>query len=265
MKTIINTKQKILRKTLLLFCFVHITQIAISQNYLQLSLGVDRTTLKDEISSLFNFKGVIPGIGLSYVSENDQRIHDVRIGLEMGNPTQRNNFSSLLMGLNLGYKYLRAVKHSTNSISYLGGGFQSIDYFQISDLGKTTYLFENSLNLNYQITIPYKKNRFSFSCETPIISLISRSPYSVFSPELREKLNEPLQVPFYNSNLHLPFDYFRVSTFIGISRSLGDRWLVGFDYLFQFLNYNKPANLTYAKMDHSFKLSIAFKFNNPNN
>ena len=60
MKTIINTKQKILRKTLLLFCFVQISQIAISQNSLQLSLGVDRTTLKDEISSLFNFKGFIP-------------------------------------------------------------------------------------------------------------------------------------------------------------------------------------------------------------
>lgn len=228
-----------------------------AQSSIDFSIGAKSTKLKDEINSQFNFKGIIPSILLEYSSKNNKRFHQVGFNYSMGNPTQIHDFSSLFVELKFGYRYLKKI-NTTNLISFGGGGIQSYGNFLISELGKTTYIYETSLNLNYMIDIPLEKNIISISGEIPFLSLISRSPYAVYTPELREQLNTPFTIPFYNYKAYLPFNYWRFSGNACINRNIGQKWNFGLNYRYEYMQYNDAKGLDYAKLVNSVYLIVKF-------
>lgn len=233
-----------------------------AQNSIDFSLRANHTLLKDETNSLFNFKGIVPSASLAFVSKNEKRYYQFGMDFLMGNSLQKYDFSSLLVELKLGYKYLRNINSLKNNKNYAGGGIQTYGHFLISELGKTTYLYETSLNLNYLVDIPFGKSTFSLSTELPILSLISRTPYSVFSPELRDQLEAPLTIPFYKPTVHLPSSFFRFSGYAGISHILGKRWGAGLYYRFEYINYKGENKLNYTQLINSGYLTLTYRFKN---
>ena len=131
MKQSVNRINKRLYVNLVVLCLISLTHSSNAQNQLMISPGIDVTTLKDEISSPFNFKGIIPTIEISYISEKISRIHQTKIEVGMGKPKQIYDLRSLLMRFNIGYSYLQNLNLSDQYLNYLGGGIQTYNNFLI--------------------------------------------------------------------------------------------------------------------------------------
>jgi hypothetical protein len=231
------------------------------QKSLNMSFSADYTTVRDEVSSsAFNYTGFIPAIKFGYSAVNERHAHDFDIKLAMGNPELPYGLRSLLMQPAIDYELLFNLPFTQNFAVYAGGGLSTQGLFLMSDLGKITYLWESSFTVNGRLRFPFPQGWITADIDVPILSAVSRSPYSVFSPELREALHTPWAIPFFDAGYHTPIDYFRTNISVGYNRRIGRSMQMGLEYEMQFLLYDEPQDLKFAVLSHSLWLSIGSIF-----
>jgi hypothetical protein len=231
-----------------------------------ITMGIDNTQLKDDISAPLLYKGSGIKGKFSYTMIAERNKQNISLKASYASIKNRYKYEGLAANINLGYDYAYRITDITFGALFIGGFFNwsyNIQYYSSWDDSHIYWLnaYELGPALEWDYTTK-KNNCFSIYTGFPLAALISRTP------EYRYYDQERIPDVFYTKTFE-NFKLVGVPNYISLKVDIAYMFSVrknsfwGFSYQIDYKTYKETKRI--IMINHAFMLNLQFKIGNSKN
>ena len=220
------------------------------------SIGLSDFHIRDERASPLTFRGQGIMFNVSYgrTGENHKHLLDFLINTDMLNSDFGEYYSFGIRGYaryNYYYRVVNSNRRDNRFNIFIGGGlstFLNCSFFfeksypeQVSNNLANTWYFVHSIEISVLMDYKYKgKNIFELRLFQPLVSNISRPPYSI-------AWSTPNSTGLFNliGNNSFFWEYSNIQLKLMYQRLINEWLNLSFDYYFQYSSYPQPRQLNF--------------------